>query len=125
MRMLRCNKRKVFYSDRLSTKLVPILDANGFETGEYRHAESSIKSLYCRVSQVVGEISMEVFGQYRDYDCSLTFSRSAITEPISDKAVFWIDVNTEQPHDYVVKRISKNVNQIFVMLRRIENGETR
>lgn len=117
MRSLRINQRIVYYAPYLGT--TPAIDEYGNETGEHTVSYGLPAPVQLNVSAAIGEYESRQFGDSLDYDKVLVGSDPTI--PITETTVFWIDdLNLDEPHDYVVKKIARSLNGISIAVRKVD-----
>ena len=117
MRELERNKRTVYYA--LFDKNEPILDENGYDTGEERPSYFAPVGLRINVSPALGESATRQFGEILDYDRTLV--TCDVDLPIDEKTVFWIDeTDTTKPFDYTVKKVAKSLNSLQIAVKKVE-----
>lgn len=118
MRLMRINTRTIHYSlyEGLGD---PIVDDDGFETGEREILFSSPVPLVCNVSVAGGEAWAEVFGTLENYERVII--TDDMTCPIDENSRLWIDTSPEgnAPYDYVVWRVAKYINHIAYAVRKV------
>lgn len=118
MRNLYRNKRKIYYA--LPLGKVPLLDQNGYETGEFEVKYSRIQEAYVHLNVNSGDILNNVYGNYDNY------YRTMIAEnglAINEGTILWIDKPISKEYDYIVKRISKDINVTIYSLVRVDLSE--
>lgn len=116
MRELDRNKQKIFYA--LFESVSPILDEDGYDTGEKEPVYGSPIALSINVSGASGENAIQQFGSTIDYDRVLV--TCDLTLPIDEQTVFWIDnTDTSKPYDYVVKKIAKSLNSTLIAVKKV------
>ena len=116
MRELDRNKQKIFYA--LFESVSPILDEDGYDTGENEPVYGSPIALSINVSGASGENAIQQFGSTIDYDRVLV--TCDLTLPIDEQTVFWIDnTDTSKPYDYVVKKIAKSLNSTLIAVKKV------
>lgn len=116
MRTLERNKQVIYYA--LYEDKKPVLDEYGNETGEYEILYSSPTALRINVSAAAGESYTRQFGDMESYD------KIMITDdmdcPIEESSILWIDnLDTEEPHDYIVRKVAKGLNSIMYAVRKV------
>ena len=117
MRELERNKRTVYYA--LFNKNEPILDENGYDTGEERPSYFAPVELEINVSPAIGESATRQFGDVLDYDRTLVTCN--VDLPINEQTVFWIDeTDTTKPFDYVVKKVAESLNSLLIAVKKVE-----
>ena len=116
LRTLERNKQVIYYA--LYEDKEPVLDENGNETGEYEILYSSPTALRINVSAARGESSTRPFGNTENYDKVLMTDDLSI--PITETSILWIDsLDTEKPHDYIVKKIAKSLNSVSIAVSKV------
>jgi hypothetical protein len=117
------NKQGIYYA--LFSDKTPILDFDGFETGDYESGYSNPVPFRIRVSPNKGENSEQAFGKLLDYDRVLSTSDHDFQ--IDEFSILWIgrvpeikeDGSTDTPHDYTVARVSKDLNEWLFAIKRV------
>ena len=106
MRSLERNKRTIHYAIYLGD--APILDEQGFETGESRPTYGDINELRCNVSSASGEDAVEAFGNFTRYTRAVCVSDNNC--PLDEDSVVWFGIPTSEPYNYIftLKADSKN-----------------
>ena len=69
------------------------------------------------VSSDKGEISQQAFGMDLDYDREM--STHDMSCPIDEYAHLWIDRDTNETHNYIVKAVSKSLNCIRYAIKKV------
>lgn len=121
MRSLNRNKRLIHYA--LFEKAEPILDENGYETGESNPIYGETKELSCNVSAATGEEAVQAFGSLTDYMRVICVSDNHC--PLAENAIVWfgiplVDDNGEPtPHNYIVQRKADSKNGILYALQEV------
>lgn len=119
MRLLRRNKQLIYYA--LYEGKEPLRDEYGNETGEYKLFYSDPIPLKLSVSAAKGESSTRQFGELADYDKVII--TDDINCPIDEHSILWIDnLDTNKPHDYVVKRVARSLNIISYAVSKVSVG---
>lgn len=120
MRELEINKKTIFYSNPLSP--TPILDENGFETGELEHRFTEPKPYRINVSPAKGRISVEMFGESENYDKTMvTCDKNA---DIHKGTILWVDnLDTSRPEDYIVVAVAEDINTMSYAIRKVKVNE--
>lgn len=116
MRMLNRNKQEFKYR-LLTNSTVPVLDPDGFETGEYTPVFSAPISAHASISPATGESHERAFGANIEYD------RIIIAETdfgMDENSQLWVDDLTAERPDYVVKRIAKSINGVRIAIARVK-----
>ena len=98
----------------------PIVDSDGFETGEHEFVYSTPEKLLANVSPAKGESMAELFGESEDYDKVIVVSGKS---PVTETSVLWIDNATETspayPHDYIVKKVAESINSTSLAVKKV------
>ena len=116
MRLMKRNLRKIWYC--LYNDNIPVLDEDGYETGETTSGYGEPIAIDVNVSPASGYAQTEMFGNLDNYDkVVLTDDMSC---PIDENTVLFVDHEPEfdeedkliNKHDYTVKRVAKSLNHI-------------
>ncbi len=134
MRVLERNKQTFYYS--LYEGKVPILDHNGYETGEYKIKYSQPIKTSGVISPSKGKSQVDLFGRDVEYDRVIMLDD--ITCPIDESSIIFINyelsksVDSPEPilfdsdnnplNDYVVKAIGKSLNSISIAISRVKKS---
>lgn len=135
MRGLLRNKVKFYYA--LYEKREEITDEYGNTTGQYQTIYSKPIECYGNISPAMGEIQNRQFGESENYDKVIVLDNKDI--PIDEYSLLWVDRipllnelgelvlgedDTEiTPHDYVVKKVAKSLNNLSLAIRKVNvNG---
>jgi hypothetical protein len=117
MRSLEINKVLIYYANPLPPQ--PIYDEWGNETGEMEYKYDTPKPLKINVSPAKGELAIRQFGESEDYDKVMVTHLKNID--ITNETVLWVDnLNTSEPHDYIVKKIAKSLNGTSYAIRKVK-----
>lgn len=119
MRLQNRNKRLLYYANLEGTE--PILDDYGNDTGELRLVYSE-KTPYHSIISVAttatnAYVNRREFGNEESYQLVVI---CPVENPFSSTSIFWIDDLEAEEHDYHVIGITKNVNQAFITIRKIQ-----
>lgn len=124
MRGLMRNKRWVFYKNFVKTEY--LLDENNRKTGYTKTVYSDVRKFHVSVSTPTGNSVVEMFGTDEKYDKVVVSDKPDIE--ITENSVLWIDkkYGENTAYDYVVKKIMKNHNFLFIGVRKVDvrNAET-
>lgn len=115
MRMLNRNMQKFGYK-LLTSSNVPVLDPDGFETGEYAPVYSPKYTGYACISPATGEVIERAFGASVEYDRVLCANTDF---GMDENSLLWIDDLEAESHDYVVKRIARSLNNVRFALAKV------
>lgn len=123
MRNLKKNQQKLYYS--MYVGRVPVLDSEGYETGDYETGYTAPISFSANISAGRGDAQNEVFG--KELDFSRTISTTDMTCPINEHSLIWIETEpvlkpdgTADPDsaDYTVAtRPAKSLNSIMIAIK--------
>lgn len=120
MRTLRRNYRKFYYANYLST--APILDEDGYETGEYKKAYEEPKVFYANYGTNSGKNISNVFGFMSDSQRAIAIEKGK--NPLKKNAHLWLGVDpTKSEANYVVTHISDSINSDLVLIEEIAANE--
>lgn len=122
MRNLERNKRSFTYC--LYTGKTPVYDSNGLETGEYKLTYAAPVTTKGNISPATGQSITEQFGNLDNYDKVIALDD--VNTPIDEDTVLFIDKAYEADsdgnpvYDYIVRRISKSINQVSIAIMRVK-----
>lgn len=116
MRSLERNKRTIHYAIYLGD--APILDEQGFETGESRPTYGDINELRCNVSSASGEDAVEAFGNFTRYTRAVCVSDNNC--PLDEDSVVWFGIPTSEPYNYIVTLKADSKNGIMYALQEVK-----
>ena len=109
--------RRVVHIARFG-ELEPVKDEQGRYTGKHAPKRSEPVAFMPTISAARGEASTDYFGNYVDYDRTLTIDDPAFD--VAEADVIWIDRPTSEPHDYVVKRVACTSAYTVIAVKRVE-----
>ena len=116
MRRQKRNQQNLYYA--LFVEKTPIVDKHGNQSGEWNTVYSDPIAFKANVSPAKGESESAVFGKNLDYDKSIVPDRTDIH--IDESSVLWVDsLDASKPHDYVVVRIAKSLNELVVAIKKV------
>lgn len=125
MRMLERNKRRLWYCLYEGRK--PILDEDGFDTGETAISYSEPTELMANVTAASGDATQEQFGVGVTYDKVVQVAGTDC--PIDERTVLFVDSEppdefdqTSVGGDYVVRRVSRSLNSTSIAIARVRDG---
>lgn len=118
MRMLERNKQ-TFAFKLLTDKSVPILDPDGYETGEYALAYSEKIFAKANIAHVTGHADERAFGTLVQYDRVICANTDF---GMDENSLLWVDDLDSPNNDYIVKRISKSLNTVRIAIARVETS---
>lgn len=116
MVLMHRNLQTVYYA--LWTAKTAITDTNNDETGEYEDVYSDPVAMKCNVSPERSYALEEMFGPMTPYERVII--TSDMTCPVDETSVFWIDVPTTSPYNYIVRRVAKSLNHISITVRKVD-----
>lgn len=110
------NERQFYYA--LWEGSSPQTDEWGNETGENAPIYSDPIGAKANISEVRGLATTTMAGIEVDYDATLlTHDMSC---PIDEKSILWVNASTDEPFDYIVRRVSKSLNVITILIKRVD-----
>lgn len=123
MKSLKRNKQTIYYA--LYSSETPILDENGFDTGEVDMGYSKPIELRICVSPNKGDTESTAFGTSLDYDRTMITSESL---GIDEQTILWVDIMpildatgaTITKHDYTVKKVAKSINSSQYAIKKVK-----
>ena len=116
MRNLKRNCQTIFYSLYLGKTMN--VDSNGNKTGTYSLLYSEPSSCSINVSPAQGVSDTREFGEFSDYDKTLSTTEKL---PIEELTRLWIeDLDTTKPHDYEVTKVAKGINQYKYAIKKVK-----
>lgn len=124
MRTLNRNKTVFYYA--LYKGKEPIVDDYGNATGEYEVKYSQPQKFRANISAANGKADVEQFGANVDYDKVIVGDETF--PQIDEYSTMWIDTvpvidnegKTETPHDYIVKKIARSLNNVSIAVSKVE-----
>lgn len=122
MKLLKRNTRTVQYCNYIGKQYL-IDESTGYKTSEYAMSYSEPKSLVCNISSATGLIASEIFGNVDGYNRVIVTDDTSLS--VDENTVFCVDVEPEYDNgkvnfDYVVKRVSKSLNSISILLSKVD-----
>lgn len=118
MRGLERNMRDFWYSNVIGS--IPVVDADGFETGELQITYSSPVHVRGNISPPYGTASREMFGIDTPYELVITMFLPA--PDFTEDSVLWIGYSpSDTPkHTHIIKSISKSLNIVQIAVARVD-----
>lgn len=114
MKTIRSNKRVVFYRKYLGKR--PIVDDDGYETGEYKVKYGKLKKAWVNVTAGRGQKYVREYGGSEEYDRKLVVKDT----PLEPNDVMWIDsLNVLAPYDYLVVDRARGLNNSTILVRKV------
>ena len=103
----------------------PILDEDGYDTGEKQVTYSTPQEMRLNVSTATGQTNTEMFGNLADYDRVLLTDDTSLL--IDENSILWVDTtppenagNNAQGYDYIVKRVAKTYNYLAIAIQKVK-----
>ena len=116
MRNLKRNCQTIYYSLYLGKEMNT--DANGNKTGTYTPQYSEPHFCSISVSPAQGVSDTREFGEFSDYDKTLSTTEEL---PIEELTRLWVDdLDTTHPHDYEVTKVAKGLNQYKYAIKKVK-----
>ena len=115
MRNLNRNKRELWYALYQGTQ--PVVDDQGYETGEYALSYGDITRLDCNVSAASGAEAVQAFGNMTNYSRTITIADPDC--PLDEDAIVWFGADTTKPHNYIVTRKADSKNGVMYALQEV------
>jgi hypothetical protein len=116
MRSLERNKRTLYYAVYMGEE--PLLDDQGFETGESRPTYGDINELRCNVSSASGEDAVEAFGSFTRYTRAVCVADNNC--PLDEDSIVWFGIPTTEPYNYIVTLKADSKNGIMYALQEVK-----
>ena len=147
MRILNRNKQTVYYA--IYNGITPVVDEDGFLTGEKAVSYGAVTPLECNVSAARGTSDLEMFGINEVY--TRTLATDQMNLGITESSIVWeglgiiptYDEETEYttgdivikddkiqkyngigweevPHNYVVVSIAKSINSVTYAIKKVD-----
>jgi len=113
MQTLKRNQTTFHYKEYVST--TPIVDGDGFDTGEVTINYGSLQTGKAYISASSGTVNESMFGENLIYD-KVMIMKSC---PFTEYAQLWIEASTTGAFDYRVVRIAKSLNNVQVAIRKV------
>ena len=116
MQLLKRNKKTIKYKT-YANEMTPIIDEDGYETGEYTEGYSEIKTVKAYVTANRGDASEEMFGMSLDYDNVIYVE---LNSDIDEYSLLWVEEkNTDKPNDYIVRRVATSLNHKAIAIKKV------
>lgn len=116
MNSLRRNKRKIYYA--LYSGKQPVIDADGYETGEEVPTYTSPVEYWCNISAGTGYDQTMPFGDFTDYSRTITVTDKDC--PIDEDTVIWFGIEPTEPYNYIVRRKADSINGYVYALQKVD-----
>lgn len=115
MRCLVRNKQKFYYA--LYQGEQQITDSDGNLTGQYAISYGDITEYNGNISPANGYVNFEMFGGTKDYTHIICCEKDC---PIKENSALWVEIPTTEPHNYIVRAVSKSLNSVNLAIRRVD-----
>lgn len=116
MRILARHERVIYHAPFEGYE--PVLDNNGYETGEVTLKYGVAKLVRVGVSVATNRNVEYLFGSR--VECDLILLTCDTSCPIAEKSALWIDnLDVYGKHDYEVKKIVKSFNTIAIAVSKV------
>lgn len=134
MRCLEINKRVIYYA--LYEGKIPVVDGDGYRTGEYTLGYGKPVKMRVNVSPGKGEATRQQFGVLEEYDKVLITDQ--LNCPVDEESVLWIDGEPAltpegeleldgsgaplTPWDYLVTRVARGLYSTAYAVKKVSAG---
>lgn len=126
MKCLARNKTTFKYCQYIGK--TPIVDNEGYDTGEYTNTYQSPIELKACISAIKGTDTFNTFGISLDYDKTITIDN--VDTPIDEHSLIFVDKQPEydettqtlQNKDYIVIAIALSKNVMVVAIRKVKEN---
>lgn len=115
MRMLRRNRRKLWYANPTGTTQM-ITDEWSNETGEEAEEFGRPVCTMLNISSAVGQEAIEVFGSNTNYTRTIA---APVDCPIQERARIWYGRDVDGPHNYVVRKVADGLDSKLLALSEV------
>lgn len=122
MQCMERNKRPFYYC--LYQGETPVVDEEGYETGETQVKYSDPVALRANISPATGNTSVEQFGNSLQYDKVIALDDT--TCPIDEHSVLFVDKRPAFDsdgtplYDYIVKKVARSLNSVSIAISKVE-----
>lgn len=131
MRLLARNKLDIWYANRIGA--VPIVDSDGFKTGDYQLVYSTPTKLRMSISASSGanNLGSQGMANLNPYGITTGYTHRATTEdmncPITEESLIWFKIEPgataeEVPHNFKIVRIARSLNHLIYYLKEVDVG---
>lgn len=122
MRTMKRNQQTFWY--QLYSKSVPVLDDEGFDTGEKSSGYLAPVKLKGNISPANGMVQYNMFGTLTPYERVIVLDD--VNCPIKEDSVLFVDLEPTytdnvltNSHNYIVERCAKSLNSISYLIKRV------
>lgn len=127
MKCMERNKQVFYYS--LLEGVEDRIDEFGNPTGEHKSTYGKPTKYKANISAAKGETNTRQFGESEAYDKVIVMDRNC--PDIDEYSVLWVDTlpvinddgTTDTPHDYIVKKVAKSINNVSLAIRKVTVSE--
>lgn len=121
MKTMKRNQTTIYYAnyEGLADQTVTDEWGNVLISGEPKVTYSEPQAIDLVVSASTGIVAEELFGSLQDYDKILFTEKGC---EINENSILWIDASTNEPHDYIVKKVARSLNFVAYAVSRVEVG---
>lgn len=115
MRDVQRNKSTIYYALRTGSE--EVVDEYGNVTGEFVEQYSDPVALKINIGVPKGTIELERFGLNGQYTRVLATTDTAC--PIVEDTILWVGIGTDEPYNYVVKKVIPSINQLLIGIQEV------
>lgn len=118
---LKRNRQRFYYC--LLLRKEPIVDLNGYKTGEYDLIYSEPVEAWANISPSTASAQSEMFGITEPYD--RVISPLPVDCQIAEDSILFIDTDVttdasgKYKYNYIVKQVAKSLNAVSVLAKRV------
>lgn len=117
MRDLKRNRQKLHYA--LFAEKTPILDEDGFETGDYTAGYGTPVEFKANISSAKGDANVDLFGLDISYQKTISTCSKL---PIEEGTLIWHEAAVKdddgESADYIVVAVAKSLNTVVYALQK-------
>ena len=125
MKALLRNKRTFWYANISATsQLEPLIDGNGYETGEMGLTYDLPTEFQANISAARGTADLDAFGIGANY--TKTIITDNLTLPVDKSTILWVDCEPDAngeagavKHDYVVVAVARSINSLTIAIKEV------
>lgn len=112
------DKRTLWYSNPVGEK-EPVLDEEGYETGETVQAWSKPAKLILNVSPPSGSAQANPFGAFTDYSLVVSSSSKKRNTPLYEGTHVWFNADTSKGWNYIVVKVAEHITDTLYALKEV------
>jgi len=119
MKALARNKQAFWYA--LYEGKTPIVDDNGYDTGDFDVQYSAPVKFLANISPARGTADAEQFGITTNY--THTIVTDDLSLPIDTNSILWIGIaptDGDNSHNFVVVQVARSLNSLTIAVREVE-----